>query len=188
MEARNNPWVKTFRWSILLFSAVLLIEALLIVWTMFWPSSTNSTRDMALDSSDMTVTDLSAIEEFQEAVDRTLFSWNRKPNNPEGAAKLKIESELSARWELAGLVNTGKATYAIFSETNGDRRIRLEKGMKLENWTVDEVNTRQVALVNGEKRETYQLKATETQENLSIESTPTAVDSTKVPGESEETK
>jgi len=92
---------------------------------------------------------------FDESVERSLFSWNRRPGV---AAQPVSEEDLSSKWHLTGIVNTGSATYAIFSEEAGNQRLRLEKGMYLEKWKLESILEEQVTLSEGDETQVFYLR------------------------------
>lgn len=94
-------------------------------------------------------------EAFEETVERSLFSWNRRPNVAEQPVD---EIGLPSKWHLTGVVNTGTATYAIFSDESGNQRLRLEQGMYLEKWKLESITAEQVTLSDGEETEVFYLR------------------------------
>lgn len=85
-------------------------------------------------------------EEFLEIITRPLFIWNRKPVlSDEGVQDYKI-SDIESRWQLSGVIVDRDVSYALFSAVNGGEHLKLERGMKLENWQVDSIEGQQVLL------------------------------------------
>ncbi|WIO73183.1 hypothetical protein QP938_07630 [Porticoccaceae bacterium LTM1] len=99
------------------------------------------------------------VEEFQGVVDRSLFSWDRKPRFV--SAETGTDNDVESRWDLTGVVNTGNETYAYFTAKNGSQsetgntgRVQLQVGMFLEKWRVDRITPETVVLsLDGEEQE-----------------------------------
>ena len=157
MEARDNPLVKVLRWLAIGFAAVLVLELLLLLWIALSGVQSSESSTDALGDSGLQIDGLSGLEDFSQAVERNLFSWKRRPTGAKEETAANDGNELASKWQLTGLVNTGESTYAIFSQVEGERQIRIEQGMELESWTAEAVDTEQITLVSGDKREVYRL-------------------------------
>ncbi|MEH6466477.1 MAG: hypothetical protein V7722_02505 [Porticoccus sp.] len=153
-----NPLVKLFKSIVIL---LLLVLALEIVWfgigsQLFRVKSKEVAIDYSIEPPE--ITQLSSLDAFRVVVSRSLFNWNRRPKtiNQQPVS----EEGLSSRWQLSGVVNTGNAIYALFSEVSGDRRLRLERGMYLEKWKLKSITAEKVRLSNEEEEEVFYLKET----------------------------
>jgi len=162
MEARLNPLIRIFNLICIVLLVVLAAEVVLFMLPSF--QSVDNRGGMTVDATlDMQqLNRLSTLNVYQEAIDRSLFSWNRKPKS---GAKTELGTEgLAEKWQLTGLVNTGVTTYAIFREVEGNRQLKLEEGMYLDKWLVESVTTGQVTLIKGEESEVLLLRETTTDE------------------------
>ena len=168
MEAKLNPLVKIFYWVNVTLLVVLVLEVVIFLLPSFQPpgsqggSSAEST--LSLEQLDR----LSSVGSYSEAINRSLFSWNRKPKS--GVQKEVDSESLASQWQLTGLVNTGVSTYAVFREIDGDRKLKLEAGMDLGSWSVESITTGQVVLTKGEESEIFLLRdAAADEEKANIE-------------------
>lgn len=153
-----NPLVKLFKSIIILLLLVLAAE---VLWfgigsQLFRVKSKEVVIDYSIEPP--AITQLSSLDAFRIVVSRSLFNWNRRPKTIEHQPV--SEEGLSSRWQLSGVVNTGNAIYALFSEVSGDRRLRLEQGMYLEKWKLKSITAEQVRLSNEEEEEVFYLKET----------------------------
>lgn len=155
----NNPLVKLFKSLVIWLLFILVVE---VAWfgighKLLAANSSVAIFDYNIEAPE--IAKIAAAETFREAVSRSLFNWNRQPK----AANQQLVNQegLSSRWRLTGVVNTGNATYAIFSEISGDRRLRLEQGMYLEKWKIGSITDERVLLNNSdEEDEVFYLKET----------------------------
>lgn len=171
METRNNPWVALFRWTALVLLVVVGAELAIILWNaMATPAGEGGPQGRDGNES-LQVSPLPDPDSFSDLIERSLFSWNRKPRSPEGSNEKTEEGEVESTWQLAGLVDTGRSTYAIFRESDGQRRLRLEKGDELDGWTIESLDTMQVVLTKDGERETYRLSVTDQQRVVEPEET-----------------
>lgn len=160
----KNPWVTIFRWITICLIALLAVQVLLLLWQMT-SNANNTVGDMLVDADQISdIKQSQDIETLSEIVDRTLFSWNRKPVTSMGPEGTTASSGgiLASKWRLTGLVNTPDSTYAVFSEVDGERRVRLESGMDLDNWSVKNLDTEQVTLASGDDTVVLRLSVTDT--------------------------
>ncbi len=155
-----NPLLKIGKNLIVLLVAVLMLE---VVWFAVNESfssfdSNGGPVDYSVEAPQIVPTP--ALDTFQSTINRSLFSWNRRPKSSE--PQPVSEESLTSRWQLSGVVNTGNAIYALFSEVSGSRRIQLEQGMYLEKWKVESITPEQVKLKNNdEEEEFFYLKETD---------------------------
>lgn len=88
---------------------------------------------------------LSYLEDYQQAVSRSLFSPDRKPkSSPSLSAPDTVKP--SERWELSGIITSGAETYAILRERRGDQTIRVSQGMYVEQWRVENISADRIVL------------------------------------------
>ena len=96
---------------------------------------------------------------FDEAVERSLFSWDRKPVVVE---RSDIDDEpLRSRWKLVGVVDEGGASRGIFYSLAGDHYLTLEGGMYLERWQITDILPEAVILERNGAEQTLQLELIE---------------------------
>ncbi|MBV1787974.1 hypothetical protein KQ940_07900 [Marinobacterium sp. D7] len=89
-------------------------------------------------------------EAFDEIVQRPLFSVNRRPS--EAVVGDSSESTLRETWKLTGVVLVDQQPQALFAERNGERKLRLNNGMPLDqSWLVESIEPQSVTLNNGEQ-------------------------------------
>ena len=155
--AHNNPLARLLKGFILLLLAILVIEAiwLFVIGTSGAGSESRSVNYHVEPPAIVPMADRSA---FEASVERSLFSWNRRPKVTE--EQPVSEDSLPSKWLLTGVVNTGSATYAIFTGSEGGQRLRLEEGMYLEKWKLESITAEQVVLSDGDEKEVFYLKET----------------------------
>lgn len=94
---------------------------------------------------------LPPIDYFDETVERSLFSADRKPITPERQATT-ANGNPSERWTLSGIIDTGTEVHVIFAEQAGGQTVRLQQGMYLEQWQIGRISAGKVTLsYNGEE-------------------------------------
>lgn len=87
---------------------------------------------------------------FDEIVQRPLFSVNRRPSEP--AVGDSSESTLRETWKLTGVVLVDQQPQALFAERDGERKLRLNSGMPLDqSWLLESIEPQSVILNNGEQ-------------------------------------
>ncbi len=94
--------------------------------------------------------------QFDEMLERPLFHSSRRPqaDEPSGGSA----QELRETWKLTGIVLVGDELRALFSERNGERRLRLSTGMPLDaSWVLDEINREAVVMGSGDEQVTLEL-------------------------------
>ena len=141
-----NSLVKILRVAIGLLVAVMLLEVAALA---VMPGLLSDEQKISLDFSTQTedVISYQSSDDFQLSVEKTIFSWNRRPEAPE-SSEVEPTTEISSKWALSGVVNTGNATYAIFVEQKGERRLRLEEEMYLDRYKVTSITEEAVVLVS----------------------------------------
>ncbi|WP_222184796.1 pilus assembly protein PilP [Geminicoccus harenae] len=103
---------------------------------------------------------LPPIETFSAMVDRPLFAALRHPTVPvpepegepfptESIAEPPAEDNIRDRYRLIGTVEENGRVFALLVSSEGSY-VRVRRGDRLENWTVDAVSRQRVLMVNGE--------------------------------------
>ncbi|WP_461519374.1 hypothetical protein [Porticoccus sp.] len=153
---QNTPLVRLLKASMLVLSVGLVLE---IAWlgVLIPLSGEVEATDISYNVAPPAIVPMAAREAFEESVERSLFSWNRRPKVSEQPVS---EEGLPSKWVLTGVVNTGRATYAIFSDSSGEQRLRLEEGMYLEKWKLESITPEQVTLSDGDETEEFYLRET----------------------------
>lgn len=155
--SQHNPLVRLLKGIALLMLVALAVE---VAWygVLVSLSDGNHLPSQDYDVEPPAIIPMASRESYDESVERSLFSWNRRPKAPEQQSV--SEEGLPSKWLLTGVVNTGIATYAIFSDINGDQRLRLEEGMYLEKWKLESITAEQVTLSDGDETEVFYLRET----------------------------
>ncbi len=156
-KVHNNPLVRLLKGVILLLLVLLVLEvSWLLLVASFGAGDENRSANYHVEPPAIVpMADRSA---FEASVERSLFSWNRRPKVTE--EQPVSEDSLPSKWLLTGVVNTGSATYAIFTGSEGGQRLRLEEGMYLEKWKLESITAEQVVLSDGDEKEVFYLKET----------------------------
>jgi hypothetical protein len=139
--------------------AVLVLLAILVAeWWLLGAGSRNARMQAELAPLDMGALQLPEQAErslYANIREYPLFSPTRSP--AVNYTPVVEENPLSDTWQLSSIIDTGASIYAIFYEVDGNRRLRLERGMSLDNWTLDSLNPRNAVLVNGTRREVFSM-------------------------------
>ncbi|MBV2131602.1 hypothetical protein KRX52_02185 [Pseudomonas sp. MAP12] len=90
------------------------------------------------------------LSEFQQMIDRPLFSNTRRPPALLEAPTENLDAkQLKDAWRLSGIVLENSQQLAIFSERQGDKRLQLEVGMVLaDEWRLRRIERDRVWLGN----------------------------------------
>jgi hypothetical protein len=100
----------------------------------------------------LSATALPPLQAFDEVIKRPLFYANRKPRPTSTGPTGGNEQQLRLTWKLTGITITGVLTQALFQQRNGDKRLRLEVGMPLDDhWQLEEVNIDSVTVTSGDQ-------------------------------------
>lgn len=96
------------------------------------------------------------LEDFQQMIDRPLFTSNRKPvvdaEAPVGDISA-TEQQLRDTWRLTGIVLEPERQLALFSQRNGEQHQQLEIGMLLDGqWRLERIAADRVVLQEGEQK------------------------------------
>lgn len=94
---------------------------------------------------------------YNETVERSLFSLERKPKEAVQTSGAVAKGNVSEAWLLAGVVKSGDQSYALFSEKQGQRHLKLEVGMLLDQWKIESISANQVGLSRNGETETLDL-------------------------------
>ena len=96
---------------------------------------------------------------FDEAVERTLLSPDRKPKVITASTTNDFVSRgvVSRAWELTGVIKSDGKSYGIFSEKSGVRREKVEQGQRLDGWTLEEVSPEEVVFSRNDQKDTVQM-------------------------------
>lgn len=102
---------------------------------------------------------LPPIETFTAMVDRPLFAATRHPTVPvtepsvapfpTEVAEAPPEDNIRDRYRLIGTVEENGRVFALLVSSEGSY-VRVRRGDRLDNWTVDAVSRQRVLMVNGE--------------------------------------
>lgn len=96
-------------------------------------------------------------EQFAEITRRPLFYSTRRPvETAKGVNSIAQYPRPDKKWTLTGTIVTGEYAVAIFS-AKGDQNQTLSDGMKLEGWTVDEIEVGRVSLSRQEQEISMEL-------------------------------
>ncbi len=104
---------------------------------------------------------MSPQSKYDELVQRALFSPDRKPKDSVQPTTTSVQGKASENWLLAGVVISGTDSYAMFSEKNGQRRLKLELGTLMDEWKVETISADQVVLLKNGERDTLHLLVSE---------------------------
>lgn len=157
----NTPLLKLLKIVIGALIFLLLLEILWLVIMPLFSDSDDGQNAVNLNADLKPIESLPPENTFREAVDRSLFAWNRRPVTPEGEQPVDEEG-LSSRWLLSGVVDTGNEVYAMFAQSSGDLLLRLEEGMYLERWKIISISPEAVSLQNDGDEEIFRLKEVDT--------------------------
>ncbi|MDA7086942.1 hypothetical protein PH586_11160 [Pseudomonas sp. SA3-5] len=89
--------------------------------------------------------------EYQEMIERPLFSSTRRPPVLKDEPQENLDAEqLREAWRLSGIALEQGRQLASFSEREGDQRLLLELGMALaDEWRLEQIGSDYVLLSNG---------------------------------------
>ena len=155
----STPLGTALRLSVTLLSLLLFIELVLLL-------TTGEPDDRQAGASPpsfelLNPTKLAPQNAYEELVRRTLFSADRKPKESVQQSTEAITGKFSEHWILAGVVTSGVDSYAMFSEKQGERHLKLQAEMLLDGWKVENISADQVALSKNGERDTLNLLVSE---------------------------
>jgi hypothetical protein len=89
--------------------------------------------------------------EYQEMIERPLFSSTRRPPLLRDAPQENLDAQqLREAWRLNGIVMQQGRQLASFSERQGEQRLLLEQGMVLaDEWRLEQIGSDHALLSNG---------------------------------------
>ncbi len=155
----STPLGTALRLSVTLLSLLLFIELVLFLMV----GEPDGRQPGASPSSFelLKPTKLAPQSTYEELVRRTLFSADRKPKESVQSSTAEITGKVSEHWLLAGVVKSGADSYAMFSEKQGQRHLKLQAQMLLDGWKVESISTDQVVLIKNGERDTLHLLISE---------------------------
>jgi len=109
-------------------------------------------QDLALTSESATSSELPPIETFEGIIQRPLFYATRRPKAEQEEAAGST-AEILQTWRLSGVVfNDEGAPVALFSQRQGQEKLRLTQGMPLDSgWDVSVIAMDHVVVSNLEE-------------------------------------
>ena len=155
----STPLGTALRLSVTLLSLLLFIE--LVLFLMEGGPDDRQPGASPPSFELLTPTKLAPLRAYEELVRRTLFSADRKPKESVQQSTAAITGKFSENWLLAGVVKSGADSYAMFSEKQGQRHLKLQAEMLLDGWKVDSISTDQVVLSKNGERDTLHLLVSE---------------------------
>lgn len=99
--------------------------------------------------------DYPPLEQFEGILERPLFNATRRPQADEDDNDTLSESaaEMREKWRLSGVVWENEQQLALFSEREGEGRLRIRTGMYLDgNWQLEEITEDSVTLTTDGQR------------------------------------
>ena len=155
----STPLGTALRLSVTLLSLLLFIE--LVIFLMAGGPGERQVGASPSSFELLKPRQLAPLSTYEELVRRTLFSADRKPKESAQQSTAAITGKVSAHWLLAGVVKSGVDSYAMFSEKQGQRHLKLQAEMLLDGWKVESINTDQVVLIKNGERDTLPLLISE---------------------------
>lgn len=155
----STPLGTALRLSVTLLSLVLLIELMLLLIVDGADNQEISASPLSFEL--LNPARLAPLSAYEELVRRTLFSPDRKPKESVQQTTAAITGKSSELWLLVGVVKNGADSYAMFSEKQGQRHLKLEAGMLLDGWSVESISADQVVLIKDGERDTLHLVVSE---------------------------
>ena len=142
----NSPAMRTLIAIVIGLAVVLLIEVLLLGVAPTLQSPTSRSEAPLAAPVNEEALSVSPREDFQDVIDRSLFSWNRKPVLSEGGA---LDAQgLSGRWYLSGVVSAGDTRHAILVDSeNSDNWVKLSEGGFVDKWKLESISPNEIELV-----------------------------------------
>lgn len=156
----SNPQAKVLV-AVLAGILLLLLFEFTVIKVGLGDTSLPDTAQLDADAQSPRLIPIADFDSYQATIQRSLFNWNRRPREvPTGDEQ--EQGELSTRWRLTGIINTGSETYAIFNQEDGVQ-LRLAKGMYLEKWRIDDISPEQVSLSSDGEEQFFRLQETATE-------------------------
>ncbi|MBR9858448.1 MAG: hypothetical protein GYB38_12140 [Gammaproteobacteria bacterium] len=101
------------------------------------------------------VPDYPPLEQFEDMLERPLFNATRRPQADEDDNDTLNESaaEMREKWRLSGVAWENDQQLALFSEREGEGRLRMRTGMYMDgNWLLEEITEDSVTLTDDGQR------------------------------------
>jgi hypothetical protein len=155
----STPLGTALRLSVAVLSLVLLIE--LVFFLIVKEPDNQEISASPLSFELLNPVRLAPLSAYEELVRRTLFSPDRKPKESVQQTTTEMTGKSSEHWLLVGVVKNGADSYAMFSEKQGQRHLKLEAGMLLDGWSVESISADQVVLIKDGERDTLRLVVSE---------------------------
>ena len=100
---------------------------------------------------------------YREVVERPLFTHSRRPpEKTTGAVESVRAVQLSGKWKVTGIVVAGDNTYAHIEGNRDHKTVRLQVGMPLDGWKLEEIEADRIVLRSGDEYTTLTLHEEET--------------------------
>ncbi|OUS16327.1 hypothetical protein A9Q88_07425 [Gammaproteobacteria bacterium 50_400_T64] len=161
----NKLWIASTPLGTALRCATIVLLLLLLAEVVFFSlqgSLAGQLRSGAMPSFEtLAIVEMSPQDDYDELVQRALFSSDRKPKNSAQQTQTLMTGKASENWLLVGVIKSGEASYAIFSEKLGERRLNLELGMLLDGWKVEAISSDQVGLIKDGEEDLLRLLISE---------------------------
>lgn len=155
----STPLGTALRLSVTLLSLLLFME--LVLFSMAGEPDERQLGASPPSFALLNPTKLAPLSAYEELVRRTLFSPDRKPKESVQQSTAAITGKFSEHWILEGVVTSGVDSYAMFSEKQGERHLKLQAEMLLDGWKVENISTDQVVLSKNGERDTLHLLVSE---------------------------
>ena len=143
------------RYSVIILLVLVLLETLFLV--MDDGAGRRQTPAALSNFAALNPVKLAPQSDYDELVERALFSPQRQPIDPVPQSAMATHGKASEHWLLAGVVKSGEQSYAMFSEKKGQKRLKLEPGMSLDDWKLESIAANKVVLSKNGKTDTLLL-------------------------------
>lgn len=144
--------------------SLLLIQlsiASLLIWRLSQPPVTHShTASAALSDTQTTQVSIPPVNfqrlaiitpvQQQQIIQRPLFTASRRPVSTVSQLQQRSPVTELTDWRLSGIITTDQVALAMF-KTDGDSKA-LQPGMRLDGWTVTQINRASVTLRQGDEQ------------------------------------
>jgi len=151
----STPLGTALRLSVTILSLLLFVE--LVIFSMAGGPDGRQVTASPSRFDLLNPVKLAPVSTYEELVRRTLFSPDRKPKESVQQSTAAITGKASEHWLLAGVVISGAESYAMFSEKQGQRQLKLQAEMLLDGWKVESIGAEQVVLIKNGESDTLDL-------------------------------
>jgi len=155
----TTPLTKALRFSVISLSLLVLLE--LVFFSLVAGNSAGELAGSAANFEWLHPEKLAPQRHYDELVQRALFSPDRKPKESAQQTTKTANGKASDHWLLAGVIKSAEQSYVMFSEKNGQSRLKLELGMLLDGWKVETIRSDQVVLLKNGASDTLHLLVSE---------------------------